>query len=249
MSKQGTKIGGVIANESNKVLNRIKKDFPKKDTDVVYIQANEVIHEGSYRELRLIPEIYPNCAGYFLYFLGFVGPHGIGGEYRMRYAPLRHNVSVINDGWTMGLTGKVPPKEFIRSLIAQTYHYIFDGYDERLWDVYNKFKFVYTSMPIFRYNLVFRDNVAKKFEGHAQIFRSAGFQDKLSEVEELKSLSKREFWENFYKVYDKRVGSNRVQQGHRYPFKVNFHPKIMEGLLGKDKYIIREEVIEDIIRL
>ncbi|EQD49612.1 hypothetical protein B2A_07613, partial [mine drainage metagenome] len=80
-TKKNTKDGRVIANVSNTLLNKLKKQY--KHSYIYNTQANEVIHEANYELIKNIPKIYPRYKGYWLYYYELFNNYLYGEQYRL----------------------------------------------------------------------------------------------------------------------------------------------------------------------
>jgi len=250
-TNKNTKNGEVIAEVSNYLLKQIKNDY-KQNTYIFYIQANEVIHEDTYELLREIPKIFPNYKGYLLDYYELFNTYLYGEQYRLRFAPLSNNIVVDGDGWAMRSLGGFWAS-FVEFLSTQYYTFIkYQKFNDGFMQIYSKYRFVYTTKPIFRYSRIFIDNTIEKLKIHNKLFSSLKFDYQLRKLKsELYSKGKTsknsKFWLNLINI-------SRMTDTSRREFpnlKLNLieHPKIMQPILNKKRYFVRKNLIEKINNL
>lgn len=247
-AKRNTKRGQVIAEVSNKALEEVRRREEREKTYIYYVQANEVFHEDTYSQIRLIPETYPNYRGYLLYYYGFYGNLLRGEQFRLRMAPLSRHVKVIHDGWTMNVFGG-----FLKALKITVRHEAgsllkYGRLDDFLWISNSMYRYVYTKKPVFRYSLLFRSVVTKKLETHSSIFRDMKFYEMRSLADRLKDLNDEDFWREMIKMSEKVQGSGK-REFPRLSVSLEEHPKIMRPIIHSPTYELREEIIQEINEL
>ena len=247
-SSKNTRGGQVIAEVSNKLLDEVRRREGWENTFVYYVQANEVFHEETYSQIRLIPETYPNYRGYLLYYYGFYGTLLRGEQFRLRMAPLSKHVRVIHDGWTMNVFGG-----FLKAVKIVMRHEAgmmlkYGRLNDFLWVSNSMYRYVYTRRPVFRYSLLFRSIVTKKLETHSSMFKDMRFSEMREMVEKMRELKDEEFWREMIKVSEKVQGSGK-REFPKVTIPLEDHPKVMRPLLSMSTYEPREEIIREINEL
>lgn len=258
--KKFTGNGGVIAYVHSQLIKKIKLDYD--DAMIFYLQANEIAHEQAYTELRDLYKQYPDYLGYLFPYQIFVGPYMIqDATWRIRYANMHNKIKIFGDGTHMEVTKELSTINFLKEYLYEFYRYLsLREYYFRNFRRFNRhYKLVYLSKPIFRYGIIFPDNIFLKMEGHAKVYNKIGLYKDLDTASSwpsyLYNLSKSKKYKNideFYKLASDRMCKNDKETNQRTglasePLLVIDHPKIMLGLLGKEKYEPREDIIKKII--
>jgi len=244
-TNKNTKHGEVIAEVSNYLLNQIKNHYKSyNNIYIFYIQANEIIHEKCYKEIKEVPRTFPSYKGYWFYYYELFNTYLYGEQYRLRFAPLSTDIVVDSDGWTMRCLGGFV-ESFIRFFGSQYYTFInYQRFNDGFMSIYQKNRFVYTTKPIFKYSRIFIENTIEKLKTHNKLFSSSKFDYQLRKLN-VKCSSER-FWLNLIKI------SRSTASRKEFPkLKLNLaeHPKIMQPILNKKRYVVRENLIRKINKL
>jgi len=100
---------------TNKLMERCSGEY------ILYIQANEVIHEKSWEYLKHIHEIWPETWTFSLPFWWLVRDLWFGETYRLR---MGRNIGILEaevDAFSLGLKKTFMFKEFLKSLANPRY--------------------------------------------------------------------------------------------------------------------------------
>ncbi len=236
---------------TNKLMGRCRGDY------VLYIQANEVIHERSWEYLRSIPEIWPEAITFSLPFILLYRTLKFHEQYRLRMARKLPFIEAIYDAWALGLKKSFMVKEFLKAIINPMYmaKIIYKGLHRMYADTGGIPKYtvpVIPPKPVYRYQAVFPLDPINKAIGRVLTWGG--------DVRELEA-KRREILEkcnNPEDLMDRILAEARKgmrARGHQVPLyppqlreePVEEHPKIMQELL-KDKencsYYMREELYD-----
>jgi len=178
---------------TNRMLEKCKGDY------ILYIQANEVIHERSWDYLRHIYEIWPETWTFSLPFWWLIRDLWFGETYRLRVG---RNIGILEaevDAFTLGLKKSFMLKEFIKAIFNPKYfaRIVYRGLHSIY--AYKKGSPRYTipvvlPKPIFRYAVVYPLDMVRKMKGRLAFWGEKEFKeykDKLRELEELENMENR----------------------------------------------------------
>ncbi len=246
-----------------KILYASKLARKKCDCQYVFqFQANEVIHEDTYKLLGSLPEIFPQYKTFSLPYMQFLREIPFTGEYRVRLHKNLDFIGPVGDAWTSGLEIKDlktlilkdifrSPKNILLNL-GRGYIYSF-AVNSTAYS-----KIVVLPKPIFRYYAVTPSGLLQKLKKHHEMNLDRkedhqAFENIIQKIEPM--ITDKEMEESdVKKVFE--LGANLLQEmilskrwGPKYyPVKVDIddHPKIMRDLFKMKKYKIREEILEEI---
>ncbi|MEM3876011.1 MAG: hypothetical protein QXP35_02955 [Candidatus Micrarchaeaceae archaeon] len=235
--------GEIISKMANTALNIVRKK-ERGQNYVFYFQANEIIHQDSYNFFRNILERYPNYNNYLLYYYELFGRYLFGEQFRLRLTRLTNVTHAIGDGWA--LDNPIVNFNYVKSLIYQNLNTIITKhkFSDVFYIIYNRYRFVYSPTPVYRYSRIFPRNTMLKLKAHEMLFKNSYFSKLKSQV---KYKSTDEFFKKLCKLESIKAKNNRKE----FPRcqKVIDHPKIMQEILDKPKYFARAEIIDLINKL
>jgi len=236
---------------TNRMLERCKGDY------ILYIQANEVIHERSWEYLRHIHEIYPGRWTFSLPFWFLIRDLLIGDGYRLRMARNMGILDAKSDAYTLGLKNSFMVKEFMKSLLNPKYfarivywglHAMYAYYRRG----YSKYTIpVVLPKPIFRYAVVYPLDMVRKMKGRLAFWGEKEFRDykdTLRELEELENMETEAVSRKLLEILRKDIWEHGIPLSHLEPIlrvPIEEHPKIMRELLQDNEhkhYYIREDL-------
>ncbi len=232
-----------LADSANKVKKKCKGDY------ILYVQANEIIHEKSIQEIKKLPEIYPTTELFNLPFYIIFGINMLDHtEYRTRFAKNIRYVNVIQDAWTLGYSYKnymnrfnITMAFFIKQIISN-----FNKPSElkKLFsmivmtlvkigftDTY-RVQFINLENPIYRYSSLTPEAMIKKLEGHG-LFWNASVNSKLESQNKIK-----EFLGSKHKVSLNLSKTREVAIEIYKKDKKNFWKKMSEYYKKNDAYAL-----------
>jgi len=238
---------------TNKLMERCSGEY------ILYIQANEVIHEKSWEYLKHIHEIWPETWTFSLPFWWLVRDLWFGETYRLR---MGRNIGILEaegDAFSLGLKKTFMFKEFLKSLVNPRYfaRIVYRG----LHSIYAYKKGspryslpVVLPKPIFRYAVVYPLDFVRKMRGRLEFwkFESSEANRIHKQIQELEALATLDQDMLARKVLDImradiwRAGAPpSLYPDHMLRIPVEEHPKIMRDLiLDKEHktYHVREEL-------
>lgn len=256
--KHGTAIGEAF----NHVLSLAKADANKeKNVYFMEIQANEVIHEETYSQLKDLPDLYPQYKGYILPYQVMVGPYLVdSAQWRLRMIPSKSDPIVMRDAVTLHPRKELSFKDFAAESAASTFRYLGLGlyHFRNIRRASYFYRIVPLSRPIFRYNYIFPGNLVDKSIGHAQMYKNIGVYSNMADY--ITSLAKRragvkDFYYDLAERYcSKEFWSSIAKSPRETSTKPVFiptssHPETMRDLLDQRRYEVREKIINGILRM
>lgn len=251
------KNGQIIAKVNDNLLKKVK-DRHKNDV-IFFLQANEVTHENSFKELRELPEQYPDYKGYVLPYRVLVGPYQLqDATWRLRFVYANQDLGILADGTHIEVLKEINFKMFLAEYLYTFYRYITPGeFYFRNFRRFSKiFKVAFISKPIFRYGIIFPKNIYLKMVSHNQVYKSLNIYRDLKNGETWASYLYRlstnfhSDTNKFYKLASNKLIELSTEKGFiRRPFIVYDHPAIMNSIINKEKYIVRQDIINKIIHL
>lgn len=242
-----------LAEATSKVMRKSSGSF------LLYVQANEVIHEDSWRYLRELPEIWPSAIGFQLPFILLYRDILFHEQYRLRYVRNMSYIEPIYDAWALGPSKRFLIMETLKSIVKPgrilraLYYGMRDLYGDPGGIPKASVPVIYMT-PVFRYQMIGPiDPYAKNLERA----RRWGAEEDVKRAEEALRLAEKRCAENMEELTEEIVNSSILsmeKRGHlvpRYPRELRHvplerHPKIMRGLISERpcRYYIREEVYE-----
>jgi len=213
----------VLRDLTTKTMRRCKGDY------LLYVQADEVYHEKVLDEIKTLPSRFPKREMFLFPRINFLGPYitlGKEGEtlskcndFEIRFIKNNPHIKSSGDSWA-----------FSYDFVGLIKNYLFDLKNLRrllLFYTDEKRSYINLSFPIFHYHSIFPLNHLEKIKAHKELYKNYKIQDQ----GEIEIRSYKEFWE---KIVEKIPGGVEEYKGA--------HPKIMEGILGKLKYEVRESL-------
>lgn len=241
---QGNKNGEIINKMANTTLNIVRNEVKRGQNYVFYFQANEIIHQDSYKFFRTVLKRYPNYNNYLLYYYELFGHYLFGEQFRLRLVRLTNVTHVIGDGWA--LDNPIVNFNYVKSLFYHNFNTIITKhkFSDGFYNIYNKYRFVYSPHPVYRYSRIFPYNTMLKLKVHKILFKNSYFS-------EIKPLVKYKSTDEFFKKLCKLESAKAKYNRREFPGcqKVLDHPKIMQEILDKPKYFVRPEIINLINKL
>jgi glycosyltransferase involved in cell wall biosynthesis len=239
---------------TNRLMQKCRGEY------ILYIQANEVIHEKSWDYLRNIPEIWPVTWTFSLPFWWLVRDLWFGETYRLR---MGRNIGILEaeaDAFTLGLKKTFMLKEFFKALVNPYYfaRIIYRGFHSIY--AYKKGSPRYSlpvvlPRPVFRYAVVYPLDYVRKMSGRLEFWKGdpsvASVQRQIRELEALalKEGDQDDVARRILEMMRADIWKSGVPPSlypdHMLKIPVEEHPKIMrELILDKEHkvYYIREEL-------
>jgi len=220
--------GEIIASMSNVLKKRCKGEY------CLYIQANEIIHESTIKEIRNLLKFYPNVEIFLFPFFNILGDKFLLEiQFRKRLVKNLDYIIVKGDGYQLGYdVGKLilRPRKFL--------NYLLHRIGERN---------VYLTKPVFRYRAPFPKNYIKKLETRFELYHDDmdinAFSEEYKIAKNILSsinvdkYSSNLFWEKISGFFENsywKLNPDSVSQGIMGI--IHEHPEIMRHLLGKWEY-------------
>jgi hypothetical protein len=255
--KKGHRGGEVIGMSYNALLNKIKNLEDPKNW-VFELQSNEIAHEATYKELRGLHKKYNFSRGFLLPYGELIGTQMVATSWRFRLASLYKNLIISGDGASFNSKDRNKVKAILRKLVADTYRGFINKRDPWLINFFYAIKEILPvnlKQPIFRYGRLLPEDMIKKMEGHLKMYKGVGVYYSNASVERklIQDLKDHKIDANeYYKRYSNYLAENRLkcwEFSKPEDVKLSMHPKIMQGLMHKHKYVAREDLIKKIIQL
>uniref|UniRef100_A0A7C2P2D4 Glycosyltransferase family 2 protein n=1 Tax=candidate division WOR-3 bacterium TaxID=2052148 RepID=A0A7C2P2D4_UNCW3 len=222
------------------VTNALRKRCSGKY--ILYVQANEVIHEQSTAIVRELPEIWPNVILFSLPYIQLAGTIKFTEEFRGRLAKNYDFIEAIGDAWTLGLSRSFLKKELLKSLLKprKILQYLVRG---MLYTYANVPSSKYTRAvslpkPIFRYWCATLSGFYKKLKMHQEMFKDFDFELPKKPKNLLEAA-------NILKEISLKNNLDVPQYPSQFlEVPLNEHPRIMRDLLQEGVYRIRDEIYD-----
>ncbi len=220
---------------------------------ILYMQANEIIHEQSQQYIKTIPIIFPKVETFSFPFLQLLDRYKIAEGFRLRLAKNSPDIVAKGDAWTLGTSNEFNRKKILRSLIRprRFYYYLAKGVEyvhaNPGYDYLSRS--MYTPNPIFRYWALSPQNFLEKCRSHSEMFRISKFEKSYEQ------LCRRVYEpERFWPLASEFLEFTNDQ---RYPkpfdkVEKNDHPAIMQDFIANSQakqYYVRDEVLMKIRNL
>jgi glycosyltransferase involved in cell wall biosynthesis len=166
-----------LADSANKVRKKCKGDY------ILYVQANEIIHEKSISTIRRLPEMYPTADMFNLPFNMIYGTNLlINTEYRTRFARNLNYINAIQDAWSLGYSYKNYLNRFKVTFNFFICHFLFNLFNPKelkklfsmifmsivkigFTDTY-RVQFINLKEPVYRYSSTKPEFFIEKLKGH-----------------------------------------------------------------------------------
>ena len=244
LNNKNTKENGILAEMTNIARGRCSSDY------LFYIQANEVVHEKSIRQLRELPS--HSRSGVEMYHLPYLLIMGkdlnFSEEFRSRLVANKKEIGAINDATHLVYHRKtikgylmhavMNPLSFMDKLDA-----LMNPYQPGVDGINRPYIHVNMVAPMFRYYGIYKKNYLKKLAGHMQTGSAAN--ELYSELtSKLNGSSEGDFPMTYYKVMMKYSKGSYFEVPQILPARE--HPKLMIGLFKRctERYAVREELLE-----
>lgn len=227
--------GEILAEMTNVLRRRCRGDY------ILYVQANEIIHEKVIQQIKNLPENYPK---YDMFAFPFY--HIVGWEYLVNYDTFRarlaknlEEIAASGDAWGLGYN--------IPKLMVKNPYKLFTYLISR-----SSLRHIYLEKPIFKYHSLFPENYIKKLERRLKFFKSKKAHDIVEKdyritvelLKNKKSITPKKFWVEFlHHLSLNKLGKGRLPRKYRL-LPENEHPPIMKSLFGKWRYKIREKLFK-----
>jgi len=234
---------------TNTLMQKCKGEY------ILYIQANEIIHEKSWEYLKNIPEIWPEALTFSLPFLLLYRTLRFHEQYRLRMARRLQFIEAIYDAWALGLKKTFMVKELLKAMVNPMYmaRILYKGLHRIYADTGGIPKYtvpVILPKPIYRYQAVYPLDPVNKAIGRARTWGqyTEALEARRREVLE-RCKDKRRVMEEILEEA-RRTTRSRGHQVPVYPLSlreepVEEHPKIIQELLRDNEncsYHVREEL-------
>ncbi|MCL4396819.1 hypothetical protein M1494_00530 [Candidatus Parvarchaeota archaeon] len=264
--KKGASIGAAY----NNLIETAKKRVGKQDY-IFELQANEIAHEESYNKLRNLIKEYQQTKVFVLPYNLFCWRYILNYDWRFRLIKANSYFKSLGDGMHLEPLNEVSVHTVIRDVIGQVYRYKKHGqYYSRLFNLtVNRgkrkepalYQVVPLYPPIFRYNLLFPENIIKKLKGHSELYKTKEYdrKDMFYDADNFlksnyKKLNVEALYYNFIKRYFNSIFININNKSYldiikRTELENIKHPKIMKDIINLYKYEPREEIINQIIKI
>ena len=212
---------------------------------LLYVQANEILHEASISRFRNLPAEHPSISLFHIPFYQIWGTDIVLEEsYRIRFVKNDKRIRVLGDGGYMCYERNYALKGMASALRNPL------GFGSNLRKVMTPYGFdnvpfahIVMPKPVFRYSVMFRKSYLAKLDAKAEVM-GRDTEGKRREYA-LKSTNSRNFGQKMYE-YERQI-VHAYSPGFLFkPIRLGLqdHPKIMQDLLRKriDDYYIRERL-------
>jgi glycosyltransferase involved in cell wall biosynthesis len=155
----------VLRTVSNWVRRRAQGEY------LLYLQANEVIHEDCVDYIRALPEIMPDYATFAFPFIQLLSTFIFREEFRIRFAKNLDWIEAVDDAWSLGVQ-----RSFVFKVLIQNPHrlprYLGAGIRMTYANTGNAqySRIVCLPAPVFRYYSLFPLNFVQKMRNHMRSF-------------------------------------------------------------------------------
>ena len=235
---------------TNTLMQKCKGEY------ILYIQANEIIHEKSWDYLRSIPEIWPEALTFSLPFLLLYRTLRFHEQYRLRMARRLPFIEAIYDAWALGLKKTFMLKELLKATINPMYmaRILYKGLHKIYADTGGIPKYTILAIlpkPIYRYQAIYPLDPINKAEERA---RKWGLHIRTLEARKKEVLERcRDKKKVMEEILEEEARSFMRSRGHQAPVyppslreePIEEHPKIIQELLRDNEncsYHVREEL-------
>ncbi|MCL5011764.1 MAG: glycosyltransferase family 2 protein [Candidatus Marsarchaeota archaeon] len=245
-----------LANSANQVRVKCKGSY------ILYIQANEIIHEKSIQTIKKLPEMYPTADLFNLPFNIIFGTNLLDHtEYRTRLARNLRYINVIQDAWTLGYSYENYMNRFKITLNFFMLHFMLNLFNpnelKKLFsmifisiikigftDTY-RVQFINLEEPIYRYSSLKPEAMIKKLEGHT-LFWNASVNSKLSSQNKIKEFlgMKQKKYASVIKTKDYAAMVLNNDKKHFWSKMVEYNKKNEPYALGDIKKLFKPMPIE-----
>ena len=236
---------------TNRMMQKCRGEY------ILYIQANEVIHEKSWDYLRNIHEIWPEAFTFSLPFILLYRTLRFHEQYRLRMARKLPFIEAIYDAWALGLKKTFMVKELLKAMVNPMYmaRILYKGLHRIYADTGGIPKYtvpVILPKPIYRYHAVFPLDPINKVLGRVLTW---GHSVENLEAKRKAILEKCNSIETIMLEILEDARKGMRLKGHQVPLyppsleeePVEEHPRIMQQLLMDKEhcsYYVREDLYE-----
>lgn len=253
--------GGAIAAAYNNLIVTAKHKADKNDY-IFQLQANEVVHESKYIELRHLPEEYPKAKLFILPYNILCWKFILGYDWRSRFAKANEDIKSFGDGAFIETINEVTLRDALKDSLKGIYKLIKTGqYYFRLFNITANvskrkppalYKAYPLYPPVFRYSFIFPKNIEAKFSGHKNLWGTEGYNGvKFENI--IEQFHNKNGLEAAYFEFIKTLNLHNDNTNYKDIIKrtklqnLN-HPSIMKDIINLYEYKIRESVIQKIIK-
>lgn len=276
-STDGTYEALLRAAEENKKIKIFREEWPEasfsetlreatnrlrrrcEGSYLLYVQANEVIHEESWDYLKELPETWPRAVGFSLPFILLYRDFLFHEQYRLRYVKNLDYIEAIYDAWALGPSRSFLVKEAIKSLVrpSKLLAALYYGMRSMYGDPGGIPKTVVSTIfmrPVFRYQMVgLVDPYMKRMERARRWGSEKEVEEAMKAVQRAEMMCRESPDELLMEILESSI-HGMERRGHLVPryserlrrVPAELHPKIMRELIERKpcRYHVREEVYE-----
>ena len=221
-----TRGGKILRDLTTKTMRRCNGEY------LFYVQADEVYHEDVLNEIKNLPSLFSNTEMFLFPRYNFIGPYLTLGkdekslskycDFEIRFIKNKSYIKSSGDSWAFSYDLRRLIKKYILNPKSMRRMLLF-------YTDLNR-KYLYLKYPIFHYHSIFPMNYIEKLKGHKEVYKEREY----NILSETKIENYKEFWK---KQIEKIPSDFEEYKGE--------HPKIMEGILGKLKYKVRESLLKN----
>lgn len=218
---------------------------------IFYHQASEIIHEKSVNKIRQLILDHPKIIFFHLPYYNFVKNILFSEEFRLRLSKKMPEVFLVEDAANFKFTRKATMKMILNAIFSNPFKS-----KDALAQIFSSYGFVYgpymhaiLPQPIYRYSGLYRNDLIKKMEQHAEKIKYKNFENIHSDI--AKILKEKSNSQNFGQIWIDNLYKNwnpppTCLEPPR-TISLNEHPKIMQELLegNKKEYIIRKKLLSE----
>jgi hypothetical protein len=250
VTKNNVKGGKVLADAANEA----RKLCYGKGTHLLYVQANEIIHEDSIGKIARLPEEHPRATLFHLPFYHIIGKDLVfSEEYRIRLVSNLPSINAVGDAGFMRFSKGSTIKQLIKAAADPR------KAADRLLGIMSpygldrgQFTHIMLPRPIFRYAALYRKSYIDKLNERMKLVGDkdradlSGFVSRLSD-----NMSELKFKRLIYeRVRGSASGSSSFSNPHvldvPHELSLKEQPRIMRSLFASkaDRYFVRKELLE-----
>ena len=235
----------VLAEVTNSLRRECQYDY------IFYVQANEIIHEESWKFIKALPEMRPEVHTFSFPYLQLVESYKWTEEFRLRFSRNLPGIIAIGDAWSLGPSRALTRSEVFKSLKnpRRFLRYLGRGVE---WTFADNGSFysrsIYLPKPIFRYWSLFPRNFLEKCLKHAEMFNLPEFHQVINVLRNLVD-DPPSFWRTASDLFRAGPEGIKYPEGSEIVNKTD-HPAIIQDFISNpvsETYYVREDVL-DLIR-
>ena len=249
VNKHNVKGGRVLADAANEA----RKQCLGRGTHLLYVQANEVIHEESVDKIKRLPEEHPHATLFHLPFYHIIGKDLVfSEEYRIRLVANLPSIMAVGDAGFMRFSKSGTIRQMLKAAADPR------NAADRVLGIISpygldrgQFTHIMLPKPVFRYASLYRGSYIEKLNERMKLVGETDKADLTSFVEKLNSeMSDRQFKKLLYEriklsVTGSRTFSNPHFLYEPHELQMSQQPKIMQGLLKSKatRYFVRRGLL------